>query len=67
MEETFQVNVITDVDNNVSYNITRYSEDGYRGTTIGTVYVDGYDSTEWCVFVGTHQECTEYIKSKKGE
>lgn len=38
-----------------------YHEDGYIGRSTGTVYQDGADWTEWGVFVGTFEECQNYI------
>ena len=57
--DLYQVNITTSVDDEKWAFVTRYSQDGYRGTTIGTRYADGYDSTEWCVFVGSRDECED--------
>ena len=56
-----QVNISTDVDGNVTPWISDYSSDGYVGELIDQYYEDGADVTNWCVFVGTQEECQEYI------
>ena len=59
--EKYQVNVSTSVDDEVSAWISQHSADGYIGVLIDTQYMDGCDTTNWCVFVGTHKECKAYI------
>ena len=59
--EKFQVNVSTSVDDEVTPWISEWSEDGYVGVLTDTVYADGCDTTNWCVFTGTRQECEAYI------
>lgn len=56
-EELFQVNIYEDVDGYRSAFVSRYSEDGYVGVTRGTTYSDGWDETDWCVYVGSKEEC----------
>lgn len=60
--EKMQVNVHTSVDGEVSTSITKYSEDGYVGRLTDTVYCDGSSYTDWCEFVGTKEECEDYIR-----
>lgn len=57
----YQVNVSTSVDGEVTAWISCYSADGYVGTLVDTQYMDGCDTTNWCVFAGTRQECEAYI------
>lgn len=59
--EEYQVNVSTSVDGEVTAWISQHSADGYVGTLVDTQYVDGYDTTNWCVFTGTKEECEAYI------
>ena len=59
--ETFQVNVTYSVNGDISPNITKWSSDGYVGRLVDTQYMDGCDETDWCVFVGTKEECQKYI------
>lgn len=58
-----QVNISESVDGVITPWISEWSEDGYVGTLIDTVYSDGTDTTNWCVFHGTEEECKSYIKS----
>ena len=58
----YQVNVSESVDGDVTPWISEWSEDGYVGTLMDTQYMDGCDTTNWCVFVGTHSECEAYIR-----
>ena len=39
--------------------ISDFSEDGYRGVLTDCVYADDTpnDTTDWCVFAGTHGQC----------
>lgn len=61
MEETWQVNIHTDADDEACANVSRFSPDGYQGVTINTYYADGCtDTTDWAVFVGTKEECQQY-------
>ena len=64
MQETYQVNISDTVDGKSIAWVSRYSPDGYVGRLTDTVYSDGSDSTNWCVFAGTKEECdnraTEY-------
>lgn len=63
-QETYQVNISDTVDGKSTAWVSRYSPDGYVGRLTDTVYSDGSDSTDWCVFTGTKEECdnhaTEY-------
>ena len=59
--EEYQVNVSTSVDDEVTPWISQHSADGYVGVLVDTKYMDGCDTTNWCVFVGTHKECEAYI------
>lgn len=62
----FQVNLSYSlIDDNFDYWVSEYSEDGYRGRLNETVYQDGVDYTEWCLFVGTKEECNNYISEQK--
>ena len=56
-----QVNRHIDVDGAISYSMATYTEGGYVGRTTGTVYSDGVEYTDWCLFVGTEEECLRYI------
>lgn len=58
----YQVNVSESVDGDIIPWISEWSEDGYVGTLVDTQYVDGCDTTNWCVFVGTRSECEAYIR-----
>ena len=60
-----QVNYTTRVYGTSTYWISEWSEDGYVGELTDTIYQDGSDSTDWCQFVGTQEECEEYIKSRE--
>lgn len=57
-----QVNVSESVDGDITPWISEWSEDGYVGKLINTTYLDGSDTTDWCVFVGTRSECEAYIR-----
>lgn len=59
--EEYQVNVSTNVDGEVTAWISQHSADGYVGVLVDTQYMDGCDTTNWCVFAGTRQECEAYI------
>ena len=59
---TKQVNVSETVDGVITPWISNWSADGYVGTLVDTVYCDGADTTNWCVFTGTQDECEAYIK-----
>lgn len=61
----YQVNYSEKVDGSSYFWISKYSEDGYVGILTDTVYLDGSDWTDWCQFVGTKQECEEFIKKNK--
>ena len=58
-----KVNRHVSVDGDVTFTITNWSEDGYVGWLTDTVYENGSDSTYWCEFVGTQEECEEYIRT----
>ena len=58
-----QVNISENVDGQVTAWISDWSEDGYVGELTDTVYSDGADRTNWCVFCGTEEECQEYINN----
>ena len=62
-----QVNRHVDINDNVSFSITNYSEDGYVGILKDTVYADGYSYTNWCEFYGTEEECQKYIAEKENK
>lgn len=66
-----QVNRHVDINDNVSFSITNYSEYGYVGILKDilkdTVYDNGYNYTNWCEFVGTEEECQKYIASKENK
>ena len=62
--KTKQVNKTTTVDGNVYLWISDWSSDGYVGELIDTQYLDGADTTDWCVFKGTQEECEKYITLK---
>lgn len=59
--EEYQVNVSTNVDDEVTAWISQHSADGYVGTLVDTQYMDGCDTTNWYVFAGTRQEREAYI------
>ena len=50
-----QVNRHVGINDNVSFSITNYSEDGYVGILKDTVYANGYSYTNYCEFVGTEE------------
>ena len=58
----YQVNVSESVDGDITPWISEYSNDGYVGKLVDTTYLDGSDTTDWCVFVGTRSECEAYIR-----
>lgn len=60
-----QVNFTEKVDGSSYYWISEWSEDGYVGKLVDTTYSDGADTTDWCVFCGTQEECERFIKEKK--
>lgn len=61
----YQVNIHTDMDDEMSFDIVTYAEDGYKGVTRGTTSSDGsYEQTEWCAFVGTLDECQSFVEEK---
>lgn len=62
-----QVNRHVDINDNVSFSITNYSEDGYAGILKDTEYADGYSYTNWCEFYGTEEECKKYIAEKENK
>ena len=62
-----QVNRHVDINDNVSFSITNYSEDGYVRILKDTEYSDGYSYTDWCEFYGTEEECKKYIASKENK
>lgn len=63
-EGRYQVNVSESVDGDITPWISEWSEDGYVGTLVDTQYMDGCDTTNWCVFVGTRSECEAYIRKR---
>jgi hypothetical protein len=65
MAPTFQVNCTVFHTGEEVYRITSWSSDGYKGWLTDTVYEDGCDQTNWAEFVGTFDECLEYIKRQK--
>jgi hypothetical protein len=60
-----QVNITENVDGVITPWISEWSEDSYVGKLIDTQYLDGADTTNWCVFSGTEEECQEYIETLK--
>lgn len=60
--DRYQVNISESVDGDITPWISEWSNDGYVGTLVDTQYMDGCDTTNWCVFVGTHSECEAYIR-----
>lgn len=61
----YQVNIHTDVDDEETFDIVEYVEGGYHGTTVSTRYANGgYDSTNWCAFVGTLEECQSFVAER---
>ena len=62
-----QVNRHVGINDNVSFSITNYSEDGYVGILKDTVYANGYSYTNYCEFVGTEEECQKYIANKENK
>lgn len=56
-----QVNISESVDGDITPWISEWSEDGYVGRLVDTTYIDGSDTTDWCVFVGTRSECEAFI------
>lgn len=62
MKIQYQVNISESVDGDIIPWISEWSEDGYVGRLVDTVYIDGSDTTDWCVFVGTRNECEAYIR-----
>ena len=63
----FQVNYSEKVDGSSYYWISRYSPDGYVGKLVDTTYMDGSDTTNWCMFTGTKEECQEYINQQRSK
>lgn len=61
MRELRQVNRHIDVDGEINYNVVDHAEGGYVGRTTDTVYSDGAEYTDWCIFVGTEEECQLFI------
>lgn len=57
------------VSNDVHYWTSEWSADGYKGRLYGTVYKDEASWTDWCLFVGTKEECAQFIAmcEEKGE
>lgn len=62
-----QVNYSERVDGSCEYWISDYAEDGYVGVLVDSVYMDGSDTTDWCQFVGTQEECEAYIKKMEAK
>lgn len=65
-----QVNSSYDcVSDTTSYWTSEWSVDGYNGRLYDTVYGDGASYTDWCLFVGTEEECAKFIAicEKEGE
>lgn len=63
MEELYQVNVTHTINGKHIAWVSNYSPDGYVGETIDTVYEDGVESTDWCIFTGTKNECKNYANN----
>ena len=58
----YQVNISESVDGDITPRISERSNDGYVGKLVDATYLDGSDTTDWCVFVGTRSECEAYIR-----
>jgi hypothetical protein len=57
-----QVNASYDcVSNSITYWTTEWSVDGYIGRLTDTIYENGVSWTDWCLFVGTEEECAQFI------
>lgn len=61
-----QVNYSEKVSGESYYWISNWSNNGFVGETIDTQYADGADTTDWCLFVGTEEDCKAYISSQGG-
>ena len=42
--------------------VSLWSADGYVGRLIDNVAADDCKETNWCVFVGTKEECEKWVK-----
>lgn len=62
----YQVNVSESVDGTIEPWIIEYDPNGYRGILVDVSYINGSDRTNHCEFVGTYQECIDYIKKEYG-
>ena len=58
-----QVNLTEKVTGESYYWVSQYDINGYVGKLTDTVYTDGADTTDWCLFVGTEEECEDYIEA----
>ena len=56
----YQVNISEMVDGETIAWVSVFAEDGYRGKLPVTVYSDGADTTDWCVYAGSKEECENY-------
>jgi hypothetical protein len=65
IEDMYQVNLTITVDGGQSYWVSRYSDYSYRGITVDCEYSDGVDSTDWCIFTGTKEECLDFARHPK--
>lgn len=58
--DEYQVNVSETVDGQTVAWVSRYDSNGYVGKTTDTVYADGADTTDWCIYSGSKEECEDY-------
>lgn len=61
MKKIYQVNLTEKVDGSQEYWVSKWDADGYVGITTDTVYSDGVDQTNWCLFTGTKEECEHWV------
>ena len=65
-----QVNASYDFpSDSMTYWTCEWSADGYKGRLNDTIYVDGASWTDWDLFVGTEEQCAQFIAicKEKGE
>ena len=57
-----QVNASYDfVSDSMTYWTGEWSADGYQGRLYDTIYVNGASWTDWDLFVGTEEQCAQFI------
>lgn len=59
--EKYQVNVTYNYGDVYAWT-SLWCSDGYVGRLIDNVALDDCQETNWCVFVGTKEECEQWIK-----